>query len=307
MHGSRPRAKVSGRTHTARSSSVSETMPAPALTFAFGQFFGTFDRRRTVDGFQLADVTPAVADREVPPHSHEDAHFVLVVEGAYVTTAHGAPALCDAPTLVFNPAGTTHRDRFRSPRGRFFTVSVAASSLARTLDHYRLLDRPTVLVEPQAGAIARRLVEECTSWDMAAPLVAEGLCWELLAAAQPHDRQRRVAPQWLWTARELLRDLATEALDLSTIAAAVRVHPIHLTRTFRRFFKCTPGEYLRRCRLERATGLLRGSPLSLTEIALASGFADQSHFTRTFRRAFGIAPGAYRLRWQQRGRQRMFV
>lgn len=282
-------------------------MPAHAPTFAFGQFLGTFDRRRAVDGFELADVTPAVADREVPRHSHQDAHFVLVVDGVYVTTALGAPALCNAPTLVFNPAGTTHRDRFRSSRGRFFTVSVAPSSLAATLDQYRLLDQPTVLVEPQAVEIARRLVNECSSWDTAAPLLAEGSCWELLAAAQPHDRQQRVAPQWLWTARDLLRDLASEALNLSAIAAAVRVHPIHLTRTFRRFFKCTPGEYLRRCRLERATGLLRGSPLPLTEIALASGFADQSHFTRTFRAAFGIAPGAYRLQWQRRGRHRMFV
>jgi len=293
------------RTLEAGPSSVSKTMPAHALTF--GQFFGTFDCRKAVDGFQLADVRPAVADRQVPRHSHQDAHFVLVVEGGYVTTAHGAPALCDSPTLVFNPAGTTHRDRFKSPRGRFFTVSVAAPSLATTLNHYRLLDRPTVLAAPQAVGIARRLVQECASWDMASPLVAEGFCWELLAAAQPDDRPQRVAPPWLWTARELLRDQAAEALELSTIATAVRVHPIHLTRTFRRFFNCTPGEYLRRCRLERATDLLRSSPLPLTEIALNSGFTDQSHFTRTFRRAFGIAPGAYRLGWRQRGRQRMFV
>jgi AraC family transcriptional regulator len=268
--------------------------------FAFGQFFGTFDRRQAVDGFQLADVRPAVASRDVPRHSHEDAHFVFVVDGTYVTAAHGAPALCEAPTLVFNPAGTTHRDRFTSPHGRFFTVSISAASLTTTLDQYRLLDRPSVLAHASAGAIAGRLVAECARWDASAPLVAEGLCWELLASAQPHDRPQRVAPRWLWTARDLLRDLAGEEVTLSMVAATVGVHPIHLTRTFRRFFNCTPGEYLRRCRLERAGSLLRDAPLSLADVAVACGFADQSHFTRTFRGAFGVSPGAYRLRWRRR-------
>lgn len=49
---------------------------------------------------------------------------------------------------------------------------------------------------------------------------------------------------------------------------------------------------LRRCEL--AKELLRSSPLSLAEIALACGFADQSHFTRAFARLVGMTPGAWR-------------
>ena len=33
---------------------------------------------------------------------------------------------------------------------------------------------------------------------------------------------------------------------------------------------------------------------SLAEVALASGFADQSHFTRAFRTITGASPGAWR-------------
>ncbi len=270
----------------------------PAATrFSFGQFFGHVDRRRTLDGFQLADVTPAVADRQVPRHSHDDAHFVLVVAGRYVSSAHGAPTVCEAPTLIFNPAGTTHRDRFVSPHGRFFTVSVTGQTITSTLDHYRLLDRPSVIADPSALRRARQLVQECRRWDTTAPPVAEGACWELLASAQPCAARQRVAPAWLWTARDFLRDQAAEPVTLGMVATAVGVHPIHLTRTFRRFLRCTPGAYLRRCRLEGAAGLLRRSTRSLADIAVASGFADQSHLTRTFGLAFGITPGAYRQLW----------
>jgi AraC family transcriptional regulator len=44
----------------------------------------------------------------------------------------------------------------------------------------------------------------------------------------------------------------------------------------------------------RALGLLAETEMSLAEIAVASGFADQSHFCREFRRFVGAPPSRYR-------------
>jgi AraC family transcriptional regulator len=89
---------------------------------------------------------------------------------------------------------------------------------------------------------------------------------------------------------------------VAAIAAALGVHPIHLTRAFRLHFRMTPGDYLRRCRLEKAAALLAGTSTPLVEVALASGFCDQSHLTRAFRRSYRTTPGAYRearpARWR---------
>jgi transcriptional regulator GlxA family with amidase domain len=49
-------------------------------------------------------------------------------------------------------------------------------------------------------------------------------------------------------------------------------------------------------RVELAAGLIERTDRSLTDIALAVGFADHSHFTRTFARMKGETPGAYRRR-----------
>jgi AraC family transcriptional regulator len=81
---------------------------------------------------------------------------------------------------------------------------------------------------------------------------------------------------------------------LKTIADSVAVHPVHLVRTFRRFYRSTVGEYLRRLRIEFASQQLAGTDTPLADIALASGFADQCHFTRTFKRLTGLTPARYR-------------
>ena len=54
------------------------------------------------------------------------------------------------------------------------------------------------------------------------------------------------------------------------------------------------GEYRRRRRLDYARRKLADPRLSLAEVAIDAGFADQSHLTRAFRRVTGVTPGQYR-------------
>jgi AraC family transcriptional regulator len=128
-------------------------------------------------------------------------------------------------------------------------------------------------------------------------LHGESLALTLLAAVAP-DRSRRGAtpPAWLAVARELLDDRCGEAVRIAELARAAGVHPVHLARVFRRHLGCTPGEYLRRRRLERAAVLLRETARPLSDVALGCGFADQSHFANAFKRHTGVTPGTFRSR-----------
>ena len=54
--------------------------------------------------------------------------------------------------------------------------------------------------------------------------------------------------------------------------------------------------HVRALRVEAARRLLRGSTLTLSDVATAAGFADQSHLTRVFKRATGLTPAGYRRR-----------
>jgi AraC family transcriptional regulator len=75
-------------------------------------------------------------------------------------------------------------------------------------------------------------------------------------------------------ATDEIRDRCAETLTVGDIALSAGVHPVHLARTFRRFIGCSPGDYLRLCRVVRGVELLVGTRRSLSEVALASGFVD---------------------------------
>jgi AraC family transcriptional regulator len=260
----------------------------------FGQFIGSLRRETRSGDFCFAEVLDR-KDEEVPKHTHEDAHFLLVVQGVYLTSAHNIEPVCPSPSLIYNPAGTTHRDRFQTRGGRFFTVSIKPATLQPLNGCLDLLEHPIGFAHGGILRIGTQLYREMQTRDELSPLVMEGMALELLAYTLRREiKPEKAPPRWLQTASELLRDRCCEAVTVREIAQTLGVHPFHLARTFRTFFHCSPSEYLRQRRIEHATVRLRTSHASLAEVALECGFSDQSQFTKTCKRLTGHTPGEYR-------------
>jgi transcriptional regulator GlxA family with amidase domain len=99
-----------------------------------------------------------------------------------------------------------------------------------------------------------------------------------------------------------MRRRMTEGEDLDGIAAQSGVSQRQLQRLFRRHLGMTPTQYFLKARLQRARHLLQYSALSVTEIAIATGFASISHFTRRYTELYGRTPTAERGRTPRRGR-----
>ncbi|MFK7940079.1 MAG: GlxA family transcriptional regulator [Roseovarius sp.] len=85
-----------------------------------------------------------------------------------------------------------------------------------------------------------------------------------------------------------------EPLTLDQIAQIAGVSPRQLNRVFKQKLGRSTMRYYRDMRLDLAQNLLGNSPLSLTEIALATGFASSSHFARVYAEAFGVPPSSNR-------------
>jgi AraC family transcriptional regulator len=86
----------------------------------------------------------------------------------------------------------------------------------------------------------------------------------------------------------------TETIRLNDLSAVAQRSTAYFCRAFKRTFGDSPHSYLIGRRVKFAGDLMLGSDAPLSEIALASGFADQSHFCRHFRQVMGQTPAAWR-------------
>jgi AraC family transcriptional regulator len=256
-------------------------------------YIGEVAVERRAGGYAFGWWRASICGDAVKPHGHEAAHFMYACGGHYQTGARdGADPSSRAP-FVFNPAQTWHADRFAEGPALFFALTVDAGAVEAARE-FGLPGEPVRLLAPRPFAIAGALMREAAQWSVDTPLAAEALCAELLAGIGERDSGDRHAPRWLDRVVERLSDPLSEDPDLAELAAVAGVHPFHMLRTFRRFHRCTPGEFRRAVRLERAAALLAGTGRALVEVALETGFADQSHFTRRFRRAYGVTPAGFR-------------
>jgi transcriptional regulator GlxA family with amidase domain len=86
-------------------------------------------------------------------------------------------------------------------------------------------------------------------------------------------------------------------ISIAEIAHECGLSRGHFGRAFRQSTGMPPHRWLSLRRIDKAKDLLLNSSLSIPQIALASGFAEQSHFTRVFTRFVGESPGAWRRQW----------
>ena len=197
--------------------------------------------------------------------------------------------------ITFHPPGEQHAEAFGERSVASFNVELGPEWLYRMCEAGGAVDQP---LEFHGGAIARlslRLFEELRRSDLDSTATIESLTAEILGACLLREvGSHKTAPRWLVRARERLHAHFEEPLSLNTLAKEAGVHPVHFAASFRRFCGCSAGEYLRRLRLQHLSSMLRRPDTPLSEIAHATGFADQSHFTRFLKRFTGLTPTQYR-------------
>jgi AraC family transcriptional regulator len=260
-----------------------------------GEFYGMVARKAKIAELRLTDVRHP-RGRELPRHEHELAYFSLLLDGDYTETIGPRRFRYRPGTVGFHPAGLQHCDEIGSCGGRFFCIELDGRWLQRARDLELRLQPAPAIYEGEVAMLALRLHHEMRSGDDGAHLAAESLILEMLAALglEPRLFTETGPPAWLLRVKDRLRDEIRPRPALTELALEASVHPVYLARAFRRFERCSIGEYARRLRVEKACrDILRGDR-SLADIALDSGFADQAHFTRVFKRFLKVPPGAFR-------------
>ena len=89
-----------------------------------------------------------------------------------------------------------------------------------------------------------------------------------------------------------------ERLTCAQIADKFSYHPSYINRIVRNYTGFSLHDYVTRCKIRKASKLLRDTDLSITEIAYQLSFYDSSHFCKVYQAHVGISPSDVRKKFR---------
>jgi AraC family transcriptional regulator len=252
--------------------------------------------KRRIANLRLQKTAYAV-NHKSPTHSHENARLVFVLRGAFTEEYNGKSRECQSLTMIVRPPLEKHSENYHGKGIICLSVDVEPQWLER-LRHYNVnLDRSADFRSRNLSALIMKLSDEFAARDLASSLAIDALLLEIAVEVSRQEKEFPAAgkaPRWLGDARDFIHAEYISNPTINEIAVAANIHPVHLSRMFRRYYGCTIAEYVRRLRIEAASRALAESNETLAEIAAASGFSDQSHFSNLFKRLMNVTPAEYR-------------
>lgn len=246
------------------------------------------------------------AQYEFKPHYHLDYHIGLVFDGVQRQQFQGQSVLLGPGRISVMPPGEVHDGcgheqcayRMRTFRlaPRLLADSVEALSgksiepalAGAMIEDRRIASQLVQLFEgvQHPDGLDALPVEE--AWlTLFEPLLTR------LKVVTPEQVTGGLAMVHLQRVREFCYDNLASKISLEQLAALCGLSRYQFLRRFERSTGLTPHNWLTQLRLEKACLLLRQPGHTLTEVALAVGFYDQSHFIRAFRKAYAVPPSQY--------------
>jgi AraC-like DNA-binding protein len=157
------------------------------------------------------------------------------------------------------------------------------------------------LVDPIVHALGQSLAPSLACPEYANPLFVDHVSFALTSHLcqaygainlKAESKRPRLAPWQERLAKEAIMARLDGALTLNELATICGLSLSHFARAFANTVGMPPYRWLLERRLERARELLFDSDISLIDISLACGFANQSHLTKTFTRHVGVSPAS---------------
>ena len=257
-----------------------------------GQFYGNANETLVLNGIILndSDYTHDCVDW----HYHENAYFTFLLAGQVLDGNKKVTHECAAGSLLFQNWQEPHYNVGSKQYTRGFHVELKPSWFAYFDLPVNLVEGSMRITDPALITNMYNVFKEMKLYNGESQLAIDALLVQLFGAfAREKQTGKSQVPAWVKVVKEALHD-SPECWTLNELATLAKVHPVHLSRHFSKYFKVTLGDYIRTIKVHKALSLLPKRELSLTQIAAECGFADQSHFIRNFKSYHQLTPLHYR-------------
>jgi len=253
---------------------------------------GEVIRCRRDGGIACHEVYYAAGTR-VAQHAHDAAFFGLAIDGRLLEVAGEEEFEYTPRSVMYRRAGEPHSNSAGPSGARCFILELDAGIESRYA-----IRLPASTLYASGGSLAAAMTSAYREFrhpDECSSLAIQGSLLHLLViASRCRIEDSRERPAWLDRVRDVLYAKFQERLTLEEIAGEVGVAPSRVSTVFRSVYRRSLAEEQRRLRIDFACQQIVSDELSLADVALAAGFADQPHFSRTFKRITGMTPAQYR-------------
>lgn len=258
-----------------------------------GQFYGETNFRRSVESLTLTDTV--YTHDFVDWHYHETPYFTFLLQGGLTEGYKKERKNFTAGSILFHHWDECHYNHKPAGTARGFHLEID-HQFSKDYDlSLQNLRGNREIHDPSLKILFYRLMAESRSKDPLSEIVIQSSVLEIFSVLNSQSTvEERRTPPWVGQVREILNEHDHASLSLNEIANILNIHPVHLSRSFKKYFHCTLGEYVRKIRIEKAVLDLLNSNQSLTTIAHDRGFADQSHLIRIFKAYLGMNPSSYK-------------
>ena len=234
-----------------------------------------------------------------PGESVPAVKLTYVDQGLIHSVADGIDMVLQRGELVIYGPGQWHMqyaDMDQAPR--FITVTFQTSNV----DLSSLINRKFTLPQDLTSLLQKCLQEQERMGLLSPDLITVSmeLMLLLLMEHQATPAQTLKTPYALHSENEIIRRAQQyvsthirQKLSVPLVARMVDVSPSYLTALFHKHLEISPGEYIRRVKLQESKHLIREGKLNFTEIAAALNYSTVHHFSRQFKEKFGITPTDY--------------
>ena len=249
---------------------------------------------------------------DIAEHEHP-AHFLNLLVGEpvraeWTTEGRCHSAINEPGTIYLLPRGTRDKVTWMHQSSRVM-LAIDPNFLAQSVEETAHLEDVALtpdweLKDRHIAALMMALHADLEDGQPAGPLYGEMLAATLAAYLVKRFSIRPVAAKraagGLPKARlkrvlEFISAHLSDEIRLETLASIAGMSRHHFSELFRSSTGVSPYQYVIGQRVERGKRMLRDTDLSILEIGLATGFADQSHFTKIFRRVTRVTPRDYRI------------
>jgi AraC family transcriptional regulator len=255
------------------------------------EYFGRQIGNRQLSGLYITDNVYG-GGVALAPHSHVNAFIAICFAGRYLERIEREIYERVPRTAVFHDVQEVHSETMCRRGARVISIEFAPDWLERLT---RAQVSPARSVELRnLPSILPRLIKELHHSDGASSLALEGYALQIVAELARDDEP--MPRGWIVRVQRIVQARFAEPLTLQELASAAGVHPVHLARQFRKTTGRTVGQMIRELRVKRAVDELVRSRRNIADIAVRSGFADQSHMSRWLKRYTGMSASELRRR-----------